>query len=329
MNRPPRSALLRWAPVVLFAVLAIAALAAAAIHFASDDDGGETPTGLADGAVETPAEPVGGDGEGPVVPIPSKPELERATVWAVGDGADGDDGSRRVARLIDPETTERFLYLGDVYDNGTATEFATNYAGVYRGLGPITAPTPGNHETANLAEGYEPYWAEELGGKLPPYYGFKLAGWEIISLFYAGEDAEPVSADQLEWLRTELSEPGTCRLAFWHAPRYSAGANHGDDPGAEQLWVLLEDHARIVLNAHEHSYQRFAEVRGITEIVAGAGGHELYEVDDADPRLAFSEDSEYGALRLELEPGSAAFAYVTAAGRTIDRGSVDCVPLSG
>lgn len=60
----------------------------------------------------------------------------------------------------------------------------------------------------------------------------------------------------------------------------------------------------------------------------GAGGHELYEVDAADPRLAFSEDSEYGALRLELEPGSAAFAYVTAAGHTIDRGSVDCVPVT-
>lgn len=195
MNRPPRSAPVRWAPVVFLAVLVIAALTAAAIHFASED-GGETLAG-----------PIGDGGQGPAALIGSKPRLDRATVWAVGDGADGDDGSRRVAGLIDPETTERFLYLGDVYDTGTATEFATNYAGVYRGLGPITAPTPGNHDTANLAEGYGPYWAEELGGELPPYYGFKLAGWEILSLSYAGEGEQPVSADQLEWLRTELTEP--------------------------------------------------------------------------------------------------------------------------
>jgi len=315
VNRPPRSAPVRWAPVVFFAVLVIAALTAAAIHFASGDDRGETR-----------AEPIDDGDETPAAPIGSKPGLERATVWAVGDGADGDDGSRRVAALIDPAATDRFLYLGDVYDTGTATEFATNYAGVYGTLDPITAPTPGNHEVENMAEGYDAYWAQALGAELPAYYRFELAGWEILSLSYTGE--QPVRADQLEWLRTELAEPGTCRLAFWHAPRYSAGANHGDDPGAEQLWALLEDHARIVLNAHEHTYQRFAEIRGITEIIAGAGGHELYEVDAADPRLAFSEDSEYGALRLELEPGSAAFAYVTAAGRTIDRGSVDCVPVT-
>lgn len=304
VNGPPRSRPFRWAPVIFSALLAIAALAAAAIHLTSED-GGESQGG----------------------PIASEPGLERAIVWAVGDGADGSSDARRVAALIDPETTDRFLYLGDVYDTGTATEFANNYAGVYGALDPITTPTPGNHETANRAEGYDAYWAGVLGGTVPPYYRFELATWEILSLFFTGQ--LPVGTDQIEWLRTELEERGTCRLAFWHAPRYSAGATHGDDPGAESLWDLLEGRARIVLNGHEHNYQRFARRRGIVQFVAGAGGHGLYEVDTADPRLAFSEDSEFGGLRLELEPGSADYAYVTAAGRTIDRGSVDCVPLGG
>jgi Fe-S cluster assembly protein SufB len=59
---------------------------------------------------------------------------------------------------------------------------------------------------------------------------------------------------------------------------------------------------------------------------AGAGGRGLYGVA-ADRRLAFADDRHHGALRLDLRAGMARYAFVSARGRTLDRGTVRCRPL--
>lgn len=43
------------------------------------------------------------------------------------------------------------------------------------------------------------------------------------------------SLQQLRWLESRLKRPGTCRLAFWHTPRFSAG-RHGDDSSLNPFW---------------------------------------------------------------------------------------------
>ena len=42
------------------------------------------------------------------------------TVWAVGDGADSDSQDDALAGRIQGSGVDRFLYLGDVYETGTA-----------------------------------------------------------------------------------------------------------------------------------------------------------------------------------------------------------------
>ena len=59
-------------------------------------------------------------------------------------------------------------------------------------------------------------------------------------------------------------------------------------------------------------------------IEMGAGGKSHYELDHGDDRLAFADDRTYGALRLELTPTAARYAFVSAAGRVLDSGSVSC-----
>ena len=44
----------------------------------------------------------------------------RAVVWAVGDGADGSAQARALAMRIAADRPDRLLYLGDVYESGTA-----------------------------------------------------------------------------------------------------------------------------------------------------------------------------------------------------------------
>jgi Calcineurin-like phosphoesterase len=246
----------------------------------------------------------------------------RAVVWAVGDGGIDSPQATRVARSIARSDADRLLYLGDVYPDGTPEDFEENYAPPYGRLAARTAPTPGNHEAPNADEGYYPYWERELGAPLAPYYDFSVAGWQILSL-NSEIDHDPGSP-QLRWLDRRVRRGGNCRIAFWHRPRFSAGTEHGDVTHVAPLWEALKGRARIVLNGHEHDMQRFPPRAGITEFVSGAGGASLSPVDESDPRLRFSNDSRYGALRLRLRRGRARHAFVTPSGRVLDKGTITC-----
>ncbi len=247
-----------------------------------------------------------------------------AVVWAVGDGATDSPKAADVAQLIADSEVDRLLYLGDVYGSGTAEEFQTKYEPTYGRLAAVTAPTPGNHDAPLAEQGYSPYWQEAWGKPTPPYYAFRVSGWQVLSL-NSEIDHDPGSP-QVRWLHRQVARGGDCRIAFWHRPRFSAGLDHGDQPDVDPLWDALRGHARIVLNGHEHDMQRFRPRSGITEFVSGAGGASLYGIDESDPRLRFSNDSRYGALRLGLRPQRARYSFVTAAGDVLDRGEVSCDP---
>ncbi len=250
----------------------------------------------------------------------------RAVIWAVGDGADGSDEAKEVADMIAADDPDRLLYLGDVYETGTDEEFDKHYDPIYGDMADITQPTIGNHEWRLHEDGYIQYWEAMTGREQRLFYSFELAGWEIISLNSEGGLAP--KDEQLAFLEKELSEPGTCRLPFWHTARYSAVPD-SDEPVVEPFWNALKGHTEIVLSAHEHTMQRFLPIHGITQLVSGAGGHELYGLDAADPRVAFADDENYGALRLELQPGLARYAFVASDGEVLDEGTIRCEPLGG
>lgn len=247
-----------------------------------------------------------------------------ATLWAVGDGADGSESSIEVAELIERGDPDRFLYLGDVYENGTAEDYSERYEPVYGRFSAITAPTAGNHEWGNREQGYFPYWRQASGVRIPRWYAFKVAGWQIISL--NSEDEHERGSPQVDWLRRQLRRSravGSCRIAFWHRPRYSAGRG-GDQVDVEPFWRALSGRARLVLNGHNHDMQRHLRRRGIVELVAGSGGHEPRSVDETDPRLGFAAEDVLGALRLELTRRTADYAFVAVDGTVLDSGTVRC-----
>lgn len=245
-----------------------------------------------------------------------------AVVWAVGDGANGSDDARAVAQRISAQRFDRMLYLGDVYEDGTREDFERNYDSVYGHIAKQTAPTPGNHDWQNRAVGYEPYWEDVRDGPIEPWYAVEIGGWKVLSL-NSEAPVGPGSA-QRTWLEGQLAGPGTCRIAFWHSPRFSASPDHhGDDPDMQPLWDALEGHATIVLGGHDHNMQRFEPIDGMTQFVSGAGGNHNYELAE-DPRLGFGNDTDYGALRLDLRPGVAEHAFVTDEGDVLDRGTLRC-----
>lgn len=213
------------------------------------------------------------------------------------------------------------LYLGDVYPAGSAADFRDHYDAVYGRLRRRTLSTPGNHEWAARRSGYDPYWSAIVHGRPPSFYATSIAGWRVLSL--NSEEALGPRSRQGRWLAGQVRGPGTCRLAFWHRPRFSAGL-HGDQADVDPLWQAVRGRAALVLNGHDHDMQQFRPMSGTTVLIAGAGGHGRYPVNPLDRRLAWSNASSYGALRLRLHPGTAAFAFVSDSGRVLRRGSTTC-----
>jgi len=303
MNAPSAS---RWPRHRWWWLLAAGALLAAlALVVATrGGDGPEQAPNRAFGSVASPDDP--------------------ALVWAVGDGGDGSDASRRLADRIATDRPARVLYLGDVYENGTRDEWRTRYAPVYGRLDAITAPTPGNHDWPNHDEGYDPYWRAVTGAPTPPWYSLRVGGWTLLSL--NSEAPHDPGSPQLEWLRAELGRiAGTCVLAFWHRPLQSAGSN-GDQEDVAPLWDALRGRAPLVVNGHDHTLQRLRPRAGMTQYVIGAGGKSHYDVDEGDPRLEFSDDERDGALRMRLRPGRARLEIVATDGAILDTTSMDCEP---
>jgi hypothetical protein len=220
----------------------------------------------------------------------------------------------------------RFLYLGDVYWRGTAAEFATNYDRPLGPLAAVTAPTPGNHEWPNHAVGYDPYWTAKHGVAPPAYYSFRVAGWQFLSL--NSQITHGAASAQVRWLSHKVSSPGTCRIAFWHRPRWSAGTDHGNAPDMQPVWDALAGHAVLALSGHEHDMQQLRRRAGIVQLVAGSGGyHELYRLDRSRKDLRWGNEKRYGALRIRLQRGRADFAFVAVGGKVLHTGHVTCTPL--
>ena len=247
---------------------------------------------------------------------------DRAVVWAVGDAATPGRPADRVAALIRRAHLDRFLYLGDVYETGTAAEFRRWYHPRFGRLARITEPTIGNHEWDNRFKGYYSYWAARKGHRQPPWSKIRIAGWEILDL--NSQAPHEAGSPQVSWLERALTGSGDCRIAFWHRPRYSAGVIHGVAPDLNPLWNRLAGHARIVLSGHDHNLQRHSAQRGITQYVVGAGGRGRYGLDRGPSTMVWGRDDVNAALRIVLKPGSALLEFRSVRGRVLDRSHVTC-----
>jgi hypothetical protein len=251
-------------------------------------------------------------------------------VWAVGDGGDDQPNDDQVGAYIGSRGPERFLYLGDVYPAAGDTEgsyqvFQNYYGPAFGGLLSFTSPTPGNHEWPNHGAGYDPYFgmrAPLTGGG--HWFSFNVGGWHFVSL----NSEEPIGegSDQLNWLRSDIaSQPGDCTIAYMHKPRFTDGFFAGKyETLLAPAWGALSGRAVALISAHDHNYQRFHPVDGVTQLVVGTGGHGFHAVTTPTARLAAYSDNAYGALHLTVNPGRADYEFVTTAGVQKDSGAFNC-----
>ena len=259
---------------------------------------------------------------------------------ATGDGASGEPNAIAVTNLIDGMDPNLFLYLGDVYDDGTPTEFHNWYgtgSDHYSRFRAITNPTIGNHEYYRVngqydAPGYFDYW-----DNVPHYYSFDAVGWHFINLDTTGQYNQTLpGTPQYEWLAADLeSNTAVCTVAYFHHPVFNVGPE-GEPSRMYPIWSLLAQHGvDVVLTGHDHDYQRWhpmngageLDPNGVTEFVVGTGGHGIQDFIKTDDRMAVgfnTPPTAFGALKMELNQDGAAFQFVNIKSQILDSGSIPC-----
>jgi acid phosphatase type 7 len=275
-------------------------------------------------------------GEGEVTTTTSRPTVT-ATVppgseilVGAGDIAEcGDENDELTAQLLDGIPGTVFTTGDNVYDSGTATEYLNCYDSNWGRHRARTKPVPGNHEyRTDGAAGYFQYFMN-----VPSYYVYDLGSWRIYALNSEIDVSE--GSSQIMWLQADLeANPSQCVLAYWHRPRWSSGAEHGSSSSMQTLWqVLYEAGADVVLNGHEHNYERFAPMdatgqedpQGMREFVVGTGGKNHYDFGKVLPTSEVRDDTSFGVLKLILRPTGYDWEFIPVEGATFtDNGSEEC-----
>ena len=125
-----------------------------------------------------------------------------------------------------------------------------------------TYPTPGNHDydSNDGARGYFDYFGDRAGPRSARATTPTMsATWRVYALNSEIERVPGLAQSQMDWLRGELSSrPAPCSIAVWHKPLFTSGPN-GENPHMRDIFRLLYDNGvDIVLNGHDHLYERFA-----------------------------------------------------------------------
>jgi acid phosphatase type 7 len=261
-------------------------------------------------------------------------------IVAAGDIAScsgtADEATARLVGRIDGSTV---LTLGDeAYPEGTPEEFEECYKPTWGRFEDRTKPVPGNHEYhTREAKGYFGYFGKAASEAGKGYYSYDLGQWHIVALNSNCEEVGcAASSPQLRWLKADLAKDArTCTLAYFHYPLFSSGKYRPGIRQVKPLWeALYAAGADVVLNGHDHNYQRFAPQdpngkadpeRGIREFVVGTGGRSHYPILDPIANSEIYNDETFGVLKLTPRPEGYEWRFLPVEGETFtDSGSARC-----
>ena len=172
----------------------------------------------------------------------------------------------------------------------------------------------GNHDNPNQRF----YKLYNMNGER--YYTFRpKMGVRVFAL-----DSNYIDQKQLDWLEKELQASGSeWKIAFFHHPLYSSGANHGPALATREILepIFVKHGVSVVLTGHEHFYERIKPQKGILHFISGGGG-KLRPGDikkDAQTDKGFDTDLHF--MMMEIEGDDLWFQAVSRTGKTIDSGT--------
>jgi hypothetical protein len=310
-STPRRPGARRHRALAVTVALLLAVVAAGCSDQSSADVDGVTTTGPS--ATSSTSPPTTSQGKAAAGPV-------RSGFVAFGDFGGGEAQYavvRAMERWAADHRVDVLVTTGDnVYNRGEPEKFDTQLDQPYRDLrrGRALWVTLGNHD---VKTGNGVQQLRHLG--LPDLpYAKQLPGVQLLFL-----DANRPDQAQADWLEKQLAAPGPAfRVPVFHQPAWSCSA-HDSTEEVINNWVPIFERHRValVLNGHDHNYQRFVSDQDVTYVVTGGGGKELYKLDSCPnstpQRVAAVRRHHFTAV--EVRAGSLELTAVAADGTVLDQ----------
>jgi Calcineurin-like phosphoesterase len=257
------------------------------------------------------------------IPLPNKPDSLKFAV--IGDNGTGERPQYDVGRqLAASHATFPFplvVMMGDnIYGSDRPQDFVKKFEAPYKALldaGVKFYASLGNHDSREQRF----YKLYNMDGKL--YYSFKAPKEDV--RFFALESTY-MDPDEVKWINDELQKSGEkWKIVFFHHPLYSSGKTHGSQVKLREVLepLFIRYKVSLVLNGHDHTYERITPQNGIQYFVEGASG-QLREGDlrKGSPLTAFGNDRDCTFMLMEIDGDVLTFNTLTAAGTVIDSGQI-------
>jgi len=256
------------------------------------------------------------------IQLPMKKDSVRFA--AIGDNGTGGRAEYQIADKL-TAAHQRFPFefvvmMGDnLYGSEAPKDFNTKFEKPFKGvldLGVKFYASLGNHDDPARQISYEKF---NMGGK--HYYSFKPKnGVRFFSL-----DSNYMDKRQLDWFENELkASMSEWKIVYFHHPIYSSGEKHGSNVELRSTLepVMVKYGVDVVLNGHEHFYERIKPQKGIHYFIIGSSG-KLREGNIAQTELTekgFDQDNTF--MLGEISDDDMFFQVISRKGTIVDSGNI-------
>jgi len=172
----------------------------------------------------------------------------------------------------------------------------------------------GNHD----AREQRFYKLFNMGGKL--YYTFSP---KSTIRFFALDSTYP-EPEQIRWLEKELAASNDdWKIVFFHHPLYSSGDRHGSDFRLRDVLepLFVKYNVSLVLNGHDHFYERVKPQKEIAYFVVGSGGQlRLGNINRGSGITAKGFDTDLVFVAAEISGDQMYFNAISRSGQVVDSG---------
>ena len=255
------------------------------------------------------------------VALPNKPTSLHFAV--IGDNGTGEKAQYEIGQQM-LNWYNRFEFpvvvmMGDnIYGSDRPQDFVKKFEAPYKALldkGVKFYASLGNHDSREQRY----YKLFNMEGKL--YYSFKAPKEDV--RFFALESSY-MDPDQVKWIEDELKKSNEkWKIVFFHHPLYSSARTHGSQLKLRTVLepLFVQYNVSLVLNGHDHTYERIKPQNGIQYFVEGSSG-QLRDGDlrGGSPLTAFGNDKEQTFMLMEVEGDNLTFTTINRQGAVIDSG---------
>ena len=261
--------------------------------------------------------------QAPPTPLPNRDDsLKFAVLGDFGDGSrEQYQTAAEMARAHERFPFELVITVGDnLYGSERPQDFVKKFETPYKPLldaGVKFYASLGNHDSREQRY----YKLFNMDGKL--YYTFKAPKEDV--RFFALESTY-MDPEQVKWIESELQKSNEkWKIVFFHHPLYSSARTHGSQVKLREVLepLFVKYNVSLVLNGHDHTYERIKPQNGIQYFVEGSSGQlRRGDLRQGSPLTAFGEDRQQSFILMEIDGDVLTFNTIGLTGQVIDSGVI-------